>query len=123
MVAITHANQHAAIAESALAHALTPEVRSAALTDQAIAVLTKTAADWFAPALARCLCVSVVCGRIRLTGHLQDARPLARLKAALMRLPGIGGLDQLITVEPMESRTGSHPPQAHPAHSLHPQTG
>lgn len=74
---------------------------SSAVTDLALAVLARTAADWFAPSLAQHLCVSAVHGRIRLEGRVDNARPLAALKIALVRLPGVIGLDQLITVEPL----------------------
>lgn len=94
-------------AESVSTHSFTPTVRaarSAQLADSTIAVLAKTAAEWFVPTLAKYLIVNVVRGRIRLAGHIQDARPLARLKVALLRLPGIRGLDQIITVESTSSR-------------------
>ncbi len=104
--------------ESVSAYPITPTVHAARgplLADSAIAVLAKTAASWFVPALAEYLTVSVVRGRVRLAGHSQDARPLAGLKAALLALPGICGLDQMITVE----SAGSPPPQPAYAQRFH----
>ena len=86
--------------EDALAQAFLPASVRSALPDHALAVLARTAADWFAPSQARCLCVGTRHGRIRLAGHIADARPLARLKTMLLRLPGVSGLDMMITVEP-----------------------
>ncbi|MCO5398864.1 hypothetical protein [Ralstonia soli] len=73
------------------------------LTDCALAVLARTATGWFAPSLAQRLCVSVAHGRVHLAGHIDDARPMAGLKTALLRLPGVAGLDQIITVDARRS--------------------
>lgn len=93
---------------------LLPQSGSLALTDFALTVLARTAADWFTPSQAHRLCVSVTSGRIRLTGHIEDARPMPALKAALLQLPGAAGLDQMIIVDP-----ASHPAMRAP--SMHPR--
>ena len=86
--------------------------RSSAVTDLTLAVLARTAAAWFAPSLEQHLCVSAMHGRIRLEGHIDNARPLVALKTVLTRLPGVMGLDQLITVEPLRKAA----PEAFIAH-------
>ncbi|MGC5887473.1 hypothetical protein [Ralstonia pseudosolanacearum] len=89
--------------DGTFAHALISDTHCPRLTDDAIAVLARTATDWFASSVAEYLNVSVAHGRICLTGHVHDARSLARLKTALLRMPGVNGLDQVVTVEPTRS--------------------
>jgi hypothetical protein len=107
MIALASPHAHRAnalpappLVEDTLAEAFLPDAVSSALSDHALAVLARTAADWFTPSVAKYLGVRTGHGRIRLAGHIADARPLAYLKTALLRLPGVSGLDLLITVEP-----------------------
>ena len=87
------------INEDALATAFLPDASACLLPDPALAVLAKTAANWFAPSLANSLHVSAEHGRIRVAGHVGSTRPLTCLKMALLRLRGVGGLDMTVTVE------------------------
>lgn len=105
-MAIPHANHqsaHGAASQNASSDRRAPTFFSRPglpmLTDHSLAVLARTAAGWFAPSQADRLCISVTNGRIHLTGHIEDARPLAALQTALLRLPGVIGLDQMITVD------------------------
>lgn len=87
------------INEDALATAFLPDASTFPLPDPALAVLARTAASWFAPTLATAIHLSAEHGRIRVAGHVCNARPLAYLKIALLRLPGVVGLDMTVTVE------------------------
>ena len=87
------------INEDVLANVFVPEASACRLSDPALAVLARTAANWFAPSLANRLHVSALHGRIRLDGHVCNGRPLVFLKAALLRVPGVEGLDMTVTVD------------------------
>lgn len=97
------------INEDALASAFLAETGSGLLPDAALSVLAKTAANWFAPALANDLHVSAEHGRIRVAGHVCNARPLTYLKMALLRLRGVGGLDVTVTVALIIDRLRAYP--------------
>lgn len=95
--------------EDALATAFLPDASSSLLPDPALAVLAKTATHWFAPRLANEIHVSAEHGRIRMAGHVGNARPLTCLKMALIRLPGVGGLDMTVTVEAITNPLRTYP--------------
>ncbi|CAJ0683645.1 hypothetical protein [Ralstonia holmesii] len=104
------------INEDALETVFLPDASSCLLPDPALAVLAKTAANWFAPSLANRLHVSAEHGRIRVAGHVNNARPLAYLKMTLLRLPGVGGLDMTVTVETITNPLRAYSPAMPPQH-------
>lgn len=97
------------INEYALATAFLPVASSSLLPDPALAVLAKTAVHWFAPRSASEIHVSAEHGRIRMAGHVGNASPLNFLKRALLRLPGVSGLDMTVTVEALTNPLRTYP--------------
>ena len=104
------------ISEEAMATAFLPDSGSGLLPDPALAVLAKTAADWFAPTFASEIHVSAEHGRIRMAGHVGNARPLTCLRIALLRLPGVGGVDMTVTVEAIANPLRTYPVAGQPQH-------
>ncbi len=110
---VHHQFVHAApvhrVNENVLANAFVPEASACRLSDPALAVLARTAANWFTPLLANRLQVSALHGRIRLDGHVCNGRPLGFLKATLLRVPGVVGLDMMVTVDPVMNPLQAYP--------------
>ncbi|GCB05172.1 hypothetical protein [Ralstonia sp. SET104] len=104
------------INEDALATVFLPDANACLLPDPALAVLAKTAANWFAPTLANEIHISAEHGRIRMTGHVCNARPLTYLKMALLRLPGVGGLEMTVTVDAIANPLRAYSVATHPQH-------
>ena len=97
------------INEDVLENVFVPKASACRLSDPALAVLAKTAANWFTPSLANRLHVSALHGRIRLDGHVCNGRPLGFLKATLLRVPGVVGLDMMVTVDPVMNPLQAYP--------------
>jgi hypothetical protein len=105
------------VTEDALATVFLPDAHSCLLPDPALAILAKTAANWFAPTLANEIHISAEHGRIRVAGHVCNARPLAHLKTALLRLRGVGGLEMTVTVDALANPLRGYSAAMQPQHA------
>ncbi|MDB0569986.1 BON domain-containing protein [Ralstonia solanacearum] len=71
----------------------------ARLSDRAIAILARTAFQWFAPDCHGTVKVRVEDGRVYLTGHAGNARRFPDVETALRHVPGVACTENAIVID------------------------